>query len=47
MKRRDFLHDISHAAALGAIMPSFGYGLDLKAMIFYQIRLSLEKFWLL
>ena len=31
MKRRDFLHDISHAAALGAIMPSFGYGLDLKS----------------
>ena len=31
MKRRDFLHDISHAAALGAIMPSFGFGLDLKS----------------
>jgi uncharacterized protein (DUF1501 family) len=28
MKRRDFLHDISHAAALGTLLPTFGFGLQ-------------------
>ena len=30
MKRRDFLHDISHVAAIGALLPNFGLGWQTK-----------------
>lgn len=43
MKRRDFLHDISHAAALGTLLPTFGFGLQSNSYSLFSNTYDLGK----
>ena len=43
MKRRDFLHDISHAAALGSILPAIGFGWNEKSYSLFEDTISRGK----
>jgi uncharacterized protein (DUF1501 family) len=43
MKRRDFLHDISHAAALGALLPTFNMGWNLNHSNFLNSTIDRGK----
>ncbi len=43
MKRRDFLHDISHAAALGSILPTIGFGWNEKSYSLFEETVSRGK----
>ena len=43
MKRRDFLHDITHAAALGSILPTIGFGWNEKSYSLFEDTISRGK----
>lgn len=43
MKRRDFLHDISHAAALGSLLPTFGLGWQDKSYSLFDNTIDAGK----
>jgi len=43
MRRRDFLHDISHAAALGTLLPTFGLGWQDKSYSLFDNTIDAGK----
>ena len=43
MKRREFLHDVSHAAALGTLLPTFGFGLQSNSYSLFSNTSDLGK----